>query len=101
MSVSAGHTFHRVGGGGCLEGTSLTPGRHHLHNVDAICSFSHLDLKSEQISLGSLDMPILNSESHYGKELFSSVSYHGHSGSQEKGHLKLVAFAGTWLFEEF
>ena len=33
--------------------------------------------------------------------LFSSVRYYGHSGSQEIGHLKLVVFAGEWLFEEF
>ena len=26
---------------------------------------------------------------------------HGRSGSQELGHLKLVAFAGAWLFEKF
>ena len=32
---------------------------------------------------------------------FSTVRYYGHSGSQELGHLKLVAFAGAWLFEEF
>ena len=44
---------------------------------------------------------ILNSESHYGTLLFSSVMSHGRSGSQELGHLKLVAFAGAWLSKEF
>ena len=31
---------------------------------------------------------------------FTPVGYHCHSGSQELGHLKSVAFAGAWLFEE-
>ena len=33
--------------------------------------------------------------------LFTPVRYCGRSGSQELGHLKSVAFAGAWLFEEF
>ena len=44
---------------------------------------------------------ILNSESHYEVTEAFSVGVGGsHSGSQELGHLKTVAFAGVWLFEE-
>ena len=44
---------------------------------------------------------ILNSESHYEVTEAFSVGVGGsHSGSQELGHLKTVAFAGARLFEE-
>ena len=44
---------------------------------------------------------ILNSESHYEVTEAFSVGVGGsHSGSQELGHLKTVAFAGAQLFEE-
>ena len=44
---------------------------------------------------------ILNSESHYEvTEAFSVGVGKSHSGSQELGHLKTVAFAGARLFEE-
>ena len=45
---------------------------------------------------------ILNSESHYeATEAFSVGVGGSHSGSQELGHLKTVAFAGARLFEEY
>ena len=56
----------------------------------------------------SPDLNSLSSQHHGGSfstlratiGFFTPVGYHCHSGSQELGHLKSVAFAGAWLFEE-